>query len=132
MRVTCRDGIQVFRGDGFRVVVAILFWCERASLARASRASFRFLFGPGKQVAVPVECEAHRRVPGPGGDLLRIASGGDPEGYRGMAEIMRPEMNEPCLLHGRHPESLSPQVELDRATVGCGEHQVLGSPARRS
>jgi hypothetical protein len=41
------------------------------------------------QVAVTVQGEAHRGMPGPGGDLLRIGAGRDPQRYRRMTEVVQ-------------------------------------------
>ena len=46
------------------------------------------LIGVGIEVAVAVEGEADRGVPGPGGDLLGIRAGRDPQGDRGVAQVV--------------------------------------------
>jgi hypothetical protein len=84
--------------------------------------------GLGVQVAVAIEGEADRGMPGPGGDLLGVGAGRD---HSATAVRRRSWMRRPstpaALVAGRHtpsPESGHPQ----RAILRRGEHEALRSP----
>jgi hypothetical protein len=60
------------------------------------------LIGVGVEVAVAVQREAHRGVAGPGGNLLGIRAGRDPQRHRGVAQVVDAQPVQPGRS-GRRP-----------------------------
>jgi hypothetical protein len=57
----------------------------------------------GEQVAVAVERERHRGVPGSHADLLRVRPGGDPQRHRRVPKVMGTQRRQPGRPHrGSH------------------------------
>jgi hypothetical protein len=64
--------------------------------------------GLGIQVAVAVHGEAHRGMPGPGGDLLGVGAGRDPQGDGRVAKVVDAQAIQPGVP-GRWPPDASPE-----------------------
>ena len=76
-------------------------------------------------MAIPVKGEADRGVAGTYGDLFGMGACGDPEGNRGVPEIMRPQVAHSGGLGGRDPKASAPDVQSNWATPGSGEDEIL-------
>jgi hypothetical protein len=86
------------------------------------------LIGVRMEVAVAVQGEADRGMPGPGGDLLGIGAGRDPQRHRRMPQVVDAQPIQPgrpgCPASDAMPECGQPR----RSTLRTHEHQVLGGP----
>jgi len=76
-------------------------------------------------MAIAVQGEAHRGVPGPGGDLLGAGPGGDPQGDRRVPQVMDAQ---PLQAGGPGRGTPYPRAEArgaQRGAVGEGEHEAI-------
>jgi hypothetical protein len=72
--------------------------------------------GLGEQVAVAVEHEAGRGVPGPDGDLLGGGAGRDPQRYRRVAKVMDAQPRQTRRQGGRPPDAVAERGYPQRPT----------------
>src|SRR6266511_6134281 len=82
------------------------------------------------EMAVAVEGEANGGVPGPSCYLLGVGSGGDPERDRRMTKVVDANALQPRSVDRRAPESAAEGRNPEHATLGAGEHEVLGAAQR--
>jgi hypothetical protein len=75
------------------------------------------------QVAVAVKGEAHRGMPGSGGDFLGVGAGRDPQGDGRVAKVVDTQALEPGVP-GRWPPDASAEGDHpQRPTLRGGEHE---------
>jgi hypothetical protein len=86
------------------------------------------LIGVGVEVAVTVEGEADRGVPSPGGDLLGIGARRDPQGDRGMPQVVDAQSIERGRAGCRPPDAIPESGQPQRPTLRAHEHQIVGAP----
>ena len=86
------------------------------------------LIGVRIEVAIAVQGEADRGVAGPGGDLLGIRAGRDPQRHRCMPQVMDAQPIQPGRPGCRAPDAMPEGGQSQRATLGTHEHQIVGGP----
>jgi hypothetical protein len=86
------------------------------------------LIGVRIEVAVAVQGEAHRGMPSPGGDLLGIRPGRDPQRHRRVPKVVDPQPVQPSRPGRRPPDAMPEPGQPQRATLRTHEHQVVGRP----
>ena len=109
---------------------AVFRLCSVTPRNRSSSRARSALSASGKQMAVAVQHEADRGVPGPLGDLLRGGAGRDPQRHRRMPQVMDAQPVEVRGDHGRTPDVLAEVGDPQHLAAARPEHEVSG-PARR-
>jgi hypothetical protein len=86
------------------------------------------LIGIRIEVAVAVQGEANRGMPSPGGDLLRIRPGRNPQRHRRMPQVMDAQPIQPGHPGRRTPDSMPEGGQPQRPTLRTHKHQIVGGP----
>jgi hypothetical protein len=86
------------------------------------------LIGIRIEVAVAVQGEADRGVPGPGGNLLRIRPGCNPQRHRRMPQVMDAQPIQPSRSGRRPPDAMPETGQTQRPTLRTHKYQVVSGP----
>jgi hypothetical protein len=81
-----------------------------------------------EQVAVAVQGECDRGVPGPDADLLGIGAGGDPQGHGGEPQVVGPQRHQPNRPDRREPD-FDPEIRrCSTPPLSAVDTQASASP----